>query len=301
LGLLFISAFVIHPPDAGKKTISVILGTIVSVLQLGVGINKYVIWSFIVLFTCFIHSTMFTPGWQLFYRYTGYICSFIWIIFGFKHIYRYSRKPPKHYPNHIAIIPDGNRRHALSKYYDKLMGYKFGGSLFTKVIQWASTSNVKELSLYAWSEENWSRPQKEINTMLNAVEKQLDIWNVAPIQNIRFHFVSTSSHKVPKNIRDKMKQLEETSKNNTGVMVYMYFSYGFNKEHQQKDHFLPKTASHPDLLIRTGGQKRLSNFCMSQLIYTELCFVDDFFPSCNDTTWNHCVKEYNKRNRKYGH
>jgi len=224
----------------------------------------------------------------------------IFAIVGHKYLYR--QEKPSHYPTHVAIIPDGNRRHALSKYREKLMGYKYGGLLFTKVIQWASTSNVKELSLYAWSEENWSRPQKEINTMLNAVEKQLDLWNASPpAPNVRFHFVSTSSHKVPKNVRDKMKQLQKTSKNNTGVMVYIYFSYGFNKEPKQKDHFLPKTASHPDLLIRTGGEKRLSNFCMSQLVYTELCFVDDLFPHCNDTTWNHCVKEYNKRNRNYGH
>lgn len=211
-------------------------------------------------------------------------------------------RPPKQYPNHIAIIPDGNRRHALSKYRDKLMGYKFGGSLFAKVIQWASTSNVKELSLYAWSEENWSRPEKEIKTMLNAVEKQLTIWkDTPPVQNIRFHIVSTSPHKIHKNLRDTTKQLVKSSAKNTGMNIYIYFSYGFDQEHKQKDNFLPETASYPDLLIRTGGEKRLSNFCMSQLVYTELCFVDSFFPDCTNITWDNCVKEYNKRKRRYGH
>jgi undecaprenyl pyrophosphate synthase len=213
-----------------------------------------------------------------------------------------SRRRPKHYPNHIAIIPDGNRRHALAHYSDKLMGYAHGGALITDVIQWASDSNVKELSIYGWSEENWSRSQKEITTMLRAVEKELDLWNEAPpISNVRFHFVSTSPRKVPSNIYNKGKQLVKSSRHHTGVIVYIYFSYGFDKEHQDGAQLLPASASRPDLLIRTGGEKRLSNFCMSRLIYTELCFVDDYFPRCNHITWDNAVVEYNKRKRKYGH
>ena len=208
-------------------------------------------------------------------------------------------------PKHMAVIPDGNRRFAR---LNKLKGVEHSKRSLENLLEWCINKNIGELSVFAWSSENWSRPQEEIDTFMDNFLVSLDEWLQKEQQNIRFIFVSSSPHRLNSDIRKKMYDLSLFTQENTKITLYIYVSYGFTEDICQADmchdfkrqSVVPSWASNPDVLIRTSGEQRLSNFCLWHLTYTELIFVDTLFPACDETTWDMCLDIFSKRSRRHG-
>jgi undecaprenyl pyrophosphate synthase len=159
-----------------------------------------------------------------------------------------------------------------------------------------SSEILQELSIFAWSSENWSRPVGEITEAMGQFEKALDQWLDQKQSKIGYYFISTSPHKLKQAIRDKMHLLTTQTDNNNTLKVYIYVSYGFSEETRA----IPTFMTEPELLIRTSGEQRLSNFCMWHLRYTELMFIKPLFPECNEEVWDSCLQEYSTRKRRFG-
>jgi len=174
-------------------------------------------------------------------------------------------------------------------------------------MKWCLTNNISELSVFAWSSENWSRPEVEISSAMQQFDKALDKWSVDEQKDIAFYFVSTSPEKLKLSTREKMLFCHTNTLKNSKLKVYIYISYGFSEDVGLKQadsvrwtSVVPSDASEPDVLIRTSGEQRLSNFCMWHLRYTELIFINPFFPECDEEVWNGCVEEYMSRQRRFG-
>ena len=208
-------------------------------------------------------------------------------------------------PRHIAVIPDGNRRY-MRKH--SLNGMEHSKRALQNLMEWCLEMDIPELSLFAWSSENWSRPQQEIKTFMNNFNNALEQWIEKNQQDIRFFFVSSSPEKLNVAIRNNIDKLEALTKKNSKLHLYIYVSYGFTEDIKtlgmgndfQSRSSVPSESSNPDVLIRTSGEKRLSNFCLWHLAYTELIFVDALFPTCNKKTWEKCMEIYSKRQRRNG-
>ena len=212
-------------------------------------------------------------------------------------------------PKHIAVIPDGNRRYSRRFFMNSVTGYKNSGDSLQRLINWSLEKGIQELSIYAWSSENWTRPKEEIDSAMHQFNKALDKWLTDDQKLISFEFISTSIHKLSSTLRVKMHSLKlQTSPTEaTRLKVYIYVSYGFTEDvertttgNYQLDSVIPNDMSEPDLLIRTSGEQRLSNFCMWHLRYTELMFISPLFPECDEEVWDSCLEEYSTRKRRYG-
>lgn len=217
------------------------------------------------------------------------------------------KEPPTIVPKHIAVIPDGNRRYSKRFFMNRVVGYKQSGESLQRLIDWSLAKGIRELSVFAWSSENWSRPQEEIAGAMEQFDKALDQWLVDEQQDISYIFISTTPGKLSSTLRIKMHNLQIQTSAATKLKVYIYMSYGFSEDvdhmttgRYKFDSVVPNDMSEPDVLIRTSGEQRLSNFCMWHLRYTELIFVRPLFPECDDTVWDECLEEYSTRKRRYG-
>lgn len=217
------------------------------------------------------------------------------------------RETPVVYPTHIAIIPDGNRRYSNRVFQDSMSGHQKSIDAMEGLINWCLQKNIPELSIFAWSSENWSRPPEQVEFAMTQFKLLLEQWIRREQTDIAFHFVSTSSEKLDSIIRQKMHDLNAITQNHSKLKCYIYVSYGFSEdvERAQLDNFretsaVPAAASDPDVLIRTSGEQRLSNFCMWHLRYAELIFIRPLFPDCDDEVWDDCMVEYSSRQRRYG-
>jgi len=214
---------------------------------------------------------------------------------------------PMDYPRHIAVVPDGNRRHARRALQSTASGYAYSRKALQTLVDWCLAKNIKELSIFAWSSENWSRPADEVESAMQQFEKALDKWSSDDQNDIAFHFVSTSPHKLNSTLRLKMHTLSTTTRENTKLKCYIYASYGFAEDVERVkignfrvSSAVPDHATDPDVLIRTSGERRLSNFCLWHLRYTELIFIPTLFPDCDAEVWDDCMVEYSSRQRRYG-
>lgn len=212
-------------------------------------------------------------------------------------------------PKHIAVIPDGNRRYSRRFFMNSVSGYKNSGESLQRLINWSLAKGIQELSIYAWSSENWTRPKEEIDSAMDQFNTALDKWLTDDQKLISFEFISSSIHKLSSTLRTKMHSLKlQTSPTEaTQLKVYIYVSYGFVEDvermatgNYKSDSVIPNNMSEPDLLIRTSGEQRLSNFCMWHLRYTELMFISPLFPECDEEVWDSCLEEYSTRKRRYG-
>ena len=207
-------------------------------------------------------------------------------------------------PNHIAVIPDGNRRYSNRCFSNSISGYKQSGESLQCLLNWSLSKGIRELSIFAWSSENWSRPQEQVDGAMKQLDKALDRWLANTQCQIAYCFVSTSPEKINASILNKMHELQLQTATSNDLTVYLYVSYGFSEDVTQmvagRESVVPSNMSEPDLLIRTSGEQRLSNFCMHHLRYTELMFIQTLFPECDKKTWDACLKDYSNRNRRYG-
>ena len=207
-------------------------------------------------------------------------------------------------PQHIAIIMDGNRRWAKEKGMDTRFGHKAGAETLEKIAAFGNEIGLKYLTVYAFSTENWKRTKEEIGALMLLLQKYLDKFlNKESLRNIRIRVLG-DINELDKGLKDSINRLVEKSKNNTGLTLNIAFNYGGRNEivratkqiatmvkndeikiddineEMFSNNLFTKGEPEPDLLIRTGGEVRVSNFLLWQLAYTCLLYTS---PSPRDT------------------
>jgi len=221
-------------------------------------------------------------------------------------------------PSHIAIIMDGNGRWGLKKYNDRNKGHYYGLQNINNVIQNCIKLNIKYLTLYAFSTENWNRPKKEIEYLFFLFKffYQKNI-NKINKNNIRIKFIGDLKN-IPADLKVIIKKIQQKTKNNNRITVVFAFNYGakselinaFKKIHKNKknkiseqlisNNLYTKNMPDPDILVRTGGEKRLSNFLLWQLSYAELFFIEKSWPDFNFLDLKKIVNKFSGIKRRFG-
>ena len=227
-------------------------------------------------------------------------------------------------PKHIAIILDGNRRWAKRKGLPIAIGHKEGAKTVEKIVRYANKIGIKYITVYAFSTENWKRTQEEVSNLMALFQSYLDDYSKrADSENIKVKIIGSRdglSEKMKKSIEKCM----EKTKNNTGTTFNIALNYGGRNEilramkniiqkvennEIQLDDITEQTISDnlytagepdPDLLIRTSGEIRLSNFLPWQLVYSEFLFVEKNWPDFTEKDLDEAIQIYQKRNRKFG-
>ena len=227
-------------------------------------------------------------------------------------------------PQHIAIIMDGNRRWAKEKGIDTKLGHKAGAETLEKIAAFGNEIGLKYLTVYAFSTENWKRTKEEIGALMLLLQKYLDKFlNKESLRNIRIRVLG-DIESLDKGLKESIKKLVEKSKNNTGLTLNIAFNYGGraelakatkqiasmvkNNEINVEDideelisnNLYTKGEPEPDLLIRTGGEVRVSNFLLWQLAYTEFLFVEKYWPDFDKEDLLNAINIFEQRNRKFG-
>lgn len=230
-------------------------------------------------------------------------------------------------PNHVAIIMDGNGRWAQEKGKKRTEGHQEGMEAIRRVTRSAAKHGVKVLTLYAFSTENWKRPMSEIRFLMNLPIKFFDRFVPELMENNVKVTTVGSKNKVPGPTQKAIDQVTEKTKNNTGMVLNFAFNYGgryeiakASKEISQDvldghldlkdiddqlfEKYLMTNQLSPysdvDLLIRTSGEQRLSNFLLWQNAYSEFYFSKLNWPDFDDQTFFNVLLDYQKRNRRYG-
>ncbi|MBL3529913.1 isoprenyl transferase [Companilactobacillus zhachilii] len=230
-------------------------------------------------------------------------------------------------PKHIAIIMDGNGRWAKAKGLPRIAGHKEGMNNVKTIATAASHLGVKVLSLYAFSTENWSRPSKEVNFLMRLPVDFFGTFMPDLIkENIQVKVTGFTDHLPDKTRKVVLKAVEDT-KDNTGMILNFAFNYGGRAEivHAAKslaidavngsidpdkiddsmfaNHLLTEQLgdlADPDLLIRTSGEERISNFMLWQLAYSEMVFDKTYWPNYTVDNLVEDIKEFDRRDRRYG-
>jgi undecaprenyl diphosphate synthase len=218
--------------------------------------------------------------------------------------------------NHVAIIMDGNGRWGLKHKNSRNIGHKAGLNTVEKIIKESIRQNIKYLTLYAFSTENWNRPKKEINYLFNLLEKfLLNKINTLNNQNIKLKIIGMK--KFSKKLNKILFLSEKKTSKNTKLHINLALNYGskfeiinaikmINKnkkkinEENLKNYLQTKNIPDPELLIRTGNTKRLSNFLLWQLSYSEIFFEKKLWPDFNADDFNKIIKEYKNLKRNFG-
>lgn len=220
-------------------------------------------------------------------------------------------------PEHIAIIMDGNGRWAKERGLPRTAGHKEGGEALKRTIRACRELGVKYLSVYAFSTENWKRPEEEVSFLQTLLQQALlnEVKKLAK-EGIKLRFLGDLSA-FSQDLRNKIKEAEELTAGNTEYQLNIMLNYGSRDEmiyavnvaiksgqEVTEDIFssLLYTAGIPDpeLIIRTSGEKRLSNFLLWQSAYSELWFTDTYWPDFNKDVLQQAISEYSSRSRRFG-
>ncbi len=220
---------------------------------------------------------------------------------------------------HLGIIMDGNGRWASKRHLPRTAGHLEGLKALKRCILGSIEMNIKFLSLYAFSTENWKRPEQEVNYLMNLVATKLPgELKFYMSKDIRI-LVRGSKENLPKNVSAAIKKVEDTTKDNSTLTVIICFNYGGQseiadainsiiaekltipitpeiiREHIQYP-FLPPV----DMIVRSAGEKRLSNFLLWESAYSEFGFYDKLFPEWNEEFIKDIIEDFQKRTRKFG-
>lgn len=212
--------------------------------------------------------------------------------------------------NHLAIIADGNRRWAKKNNLPKAVGYQQALITVENCCEWAISKNIKYLTIFAFSSENWNRTAEDIDAFMTVGENYFlrESWYLN--KNIKIQFIGRKD-KIKKEIIKNCYNLEEKSKNNTALTLNICLDYGGKYEIEQAiaagaktvkeiDNYFNQQNPEPDVILRTGGEKRLSNFLLWQSAYSELFFLDTLFPDLKEEEFNQIYEDFFKRNRTFG-
>lgn len=223
-------------------------------------------------------------------------------------------------PQHVGIIMDGNGRWAELRGLPRSEGHKKGVERVTEITRAACGIGIKTLSIYAFSIENWSRPEAEISTLMKLLESFLvNDLNLFMENNIRFRVIG-NRQKLPSNIRSMIGHVEDSTKDNLGLLLQCALSYGGRDEIVRavkkalaegiapdeitedtiSGHLDTGGAADPDLIIRTSGEQRLSNFLLWQSAYTEFFFTNTLWPDFTREEFLEALYQFRIRDRRFG-
>ena len=223
-------------------------------------------------------------------------------------------------PTHVAIIMDGNGRWATSRYLPRVTGHVKGVEAVRGVVKACMERNIRYLTLFAFSSENWRRPPDEVSMLMrlfvSALEREVNKMNV---NNIRLKIVGDLS-RFDASLQELIADAESRTASNTALTVTICANYGGRwdllqamgkmaaampgktdfTEQDFAPHLAMSYAPEPDLFIRTGGEQRISNFLLWQLAYTELYFTDTFWPDFDAASLDAAIASYQQRERRFG-
>jgi len=227
-------------------------------------------------------------------------------------------------PKHIAIIMDGNARYAKKLAMPTKFGHKKGTENVEKIAEYCIEIGVKYLTIYAFSSENWNRPQDEVNYLMDLLYEYLNKDAQRLTKNGIKIIISGNLEKVNEKLKAKILEVEEFSKDNKNLILNVAFSYGARQELVEatkkiaiaienksinindinenllKNFLYKPEIPDPDLLIRTGGDFRVSNFLLWQIAYTELYFCNKMWPEFGKQDLLKAINNFNQRERRYG-
>jgi undecaprenyl diphosphate synthase len=227
-------------------------------------------------------------------------------------------------PQHIAIIMDGNGRWAQQQGKIRIRGHEAGAEAVSKTVEAAAKLGIKHLTLYAFSMENWQRPKTEVTTLMGllvrSLRRELDRMST---NNIKLSAIG-SLNKLPKNVQNELHEVIQKTAANTGTHLTLALSYGAREEIKQavvqisqkvknniiheesidetiiNEHLYTQHLPDVDLLIRTSGEVRISNFLLWQIAYAELYFTDELWPEFDEQSLHQAILSYQKRERRFG-
>ena len=220
-------------------------------------------------------------------------------------------------PKHVAIIMDGNGRWGIKKKKTRNFGHKKGLEIIEKIVDFSIKKRISALTLFTFSTENWKRPKKEINFLFKLLHNFLNK-NTQKIINkgIRLKFIGDNSS-FSKDLKKTLIKIEKATKENKKIHVNIALNYGSKNEIIQcikilikkqkkitdkniKNYLYTSGMPDPDILIRTGGKKRLSNFLLWQLAYSELFFLNKLWPDFNNNDFLIILRKFSKIKRNFG-
>ena len=227
-------------------------------------------------------------------------------------------------PVHIGIIMDGNRRWARAKGKPAAFGHKEGAKVLEKIVRYANKIGIKYMTVYAFSTENWKRTAEEVSALMALFQSYLDDYSKrADSENIKVKIVG-SREGLSTKMKDSIEKCMERTKNNTGIVFNIALNYGGREDILQAVKQLAQDVNNgkikseditqkdiekylymagepdPDLIIRTSGEIRLSNFLTWQSVYSELLFIEKNWPDFTEQDLDEAIKIYQKRTRKFG-
>ena len=227
-------------------------------------------------------------------------------------------------PKHIAIIMDGNRRWAKAKGKPASFGHKEGAKTLEKIVRYANKIGLEHITVYAFSTENWKRAEDEVKALMMLLQNYLDEYSKrADTENIKVKILGDITA-LSEGMQKSIEKCMERTKNNTGVTFNIALNYGGRDEILKaikqiatnvkegkididditekmiSDNLYTKGQPDPDLLIRTSGELRLSNFLPWQVVYSEFLFIDKNWPDFEEKDLDEAILEYQKRTRKFG-
>lgn len=231
---------------------------------------------------------------------------------------------PRNIPQHVAIIMDGNGRWARKRGLPAIAGHRAGAKTVDEITEAAAETGIKVLTLYAFSTENWKRPKEEVGALFGLLEDYL-VRKIAKLKknNIRLCVIGETAA-LPESTREKLAKAADSTKKNSGMVLNLALNYGSRGEIVGAARAVARDVSEgkvrecdideglfasylytrdlpdPDLLIRTSGEYRISNFLLWQASYAELYITDKLWPDFRKADFVKAIKEYQKRERRFG-
>ena len=216
-------------------------------------------------------------------------------------------------PNHVAIILDGNGRWAKKRLMPRTFGHKAGADNLVELSKYCNRIGLKNLTVFAFSTENWKRPSDEVKYLMFLLKDMFERVFKKMDEDIKIRVIGERDN-LTSDVLDVINRVEEKTKNNQGLNLNIAFNYGsrdeiihsvnemikngeeITKENLSKHLYVEDV----DLLIRTSGEERISNFLLWQISYSELYFTDVYFPDFDAKEFDKAIEVYNKRNRRFG-
>jgi undecaprenyl diphosphate synthase len=224
-------------------------------------------------------------------------------------------------PRHVAIIMDGNGRWAKKRRLPRIEGHRAGSKSVQEVVETSARLGIKYLTLYAFSKENWKRPKREVSTLWRLLEDYLKREDKVLVENRLCLKVIGQTEEIPEVVRRELKRVEEMTQGNDRMTIVLALNYGGRTEIvdavkkilREKDldpdkldekmfssYLYTRGIPDPDLLIRTSGELRISNFLLWEIAYSELWITDELWPDFRRIHLLQALVEYQKRERRFG-
>jgi undecaprenyl diphosphate synthase len=217
-------------------------------------------------------------------------------------------------PRYVAIITDGNGRWAERNGLSVIEGHRAGADRVTERVRDAPDLGIEELTVYSFSTENWRRSPQEVSALMHMFMERVQS-EVPPLheENVRIRFIGRRAEPVPPALIEKMEWAEELTRENTRMTFFVAFNYGGRAEiidaarafagggeEQFRAHLYAPDMHDPDLVIRTSGEQRMSNYLLWQSAYSELVFREELWPDFTREVFEQSLAEYASRRRRFG-